>query len=69
MTEDAKREEDPSSSEPVNINIVKKDYNKENVSQLPSGRRPRPPPAVGGGEMTRAAALVAETDVYEKVDA
>jgi hypothetical protein len=47
--EDPAGEESKLHSEPLNINIVKKDtaYNKENQ---PSARaKPRPPPAVGGG--------------------
>lgn len=51
IAEDAKREEDPSGeSGPVNINIVQKDYNKENVR---AAQRPRPPPAVGGGDPSK----------------
>ena len=50
-------EESKIHGEPVNINIVKKDtYNKENN---PRGK-PRPPPAVGGGE--------AGNDIYENID-
>jgi hypothetical protein len=49
MQEDAKLEEE--NSEPVNINIVKKDHNKENlVGGAARSNRMRPPPAVGGGQ-------------------
>ncbi len=48
--EDSKEAE---SSEPVNINIVKKDYNKENIANAKA--RPRPPPAVSD-------------DIYENID-
>lgn len=40
----------------MNINIVKKDYNKENIANA-ARAKPRPPPAVGGGE-----------DIYENID-
>jgi hypothetical protein len=58
VEEDQKRED--GDSEPVNINIVKKDYNKENIvrSKPLGANRPRPPPAVGGDT----------TDIYENID-
>lgn len=51
MLEDSK--EAPETGDPVNINIVKKDYNKENIANARA--KPRPPPAVG-------------EDIYENIE-
>ena len=65
MAEDSKNA-DGSGSEPVNINIVKKDYNKENLLTGASRiqQKPRPPPAVGGNDHIQSSG----TDIYENID-
>lgn len=49
-------------SEPVNISLVKKDFNKENVVGVARGLKVRPPPAVGGGER------IDNSDIYDNID-